>query len=153
MVVGAALRNPIRFLAVDELFGNSAIFDRLLDWVGVIPISRSRVPIRTLRIALARLEVQRARTMLSKTQLVAPSDGLILHVQGEPGQLTGPKQHTALITMTNLDEVRVRAWQNLAPEGSAFDMPGDFRRTSSSAPHWEWATASRATSPSPAFRF
>ena len=56
VVVGAAVRSPIRYLAVDELFGNSAIFDQVLGSVGVIPISRSRVPIRTLRIALARLE-------------------------------------------------------------------------------------------------
>lgn len=56
VVIGASVGNPIRYLAVDELFGNSRIFDRLLGWVGVIPISRSRVPIRTLRVALARLE-------------------------------------------------------------------------------------------------
>jgi len=56
VVVGAAVRNPIHYLAVDELFGNSAIFDRLLGSVGVIPLSRSRVPIRTVRVALARLE-------------------------------------------------------------------------------------------------
>ena len=74
------------------------------------PARADELQIADVRIALARLEVQRARTMLSKTQMVAPSDGLILHVQGEPGQLTGPKQHTALITMANLDEVRVRAF-------------------------------------------
>ena len=56
LAVGGAVRIPIRYLAVDELFGNSAMFDRLLGWAGVIPISRSRVPVRTLRIALARLE-------------------------------------------------------------------------------------------------
>jgi len=56
VAVGASLGNPIRFLAVDELFGISAILDRLLSGFGVIPISRSRVPIRTLRVALARLE-------------------------------------------------------------------------------------------------
>lgn len=56
VAIGAAVRSPIRYLAVDELFGNSAIFDRVLGWSGAIPLSRSRVPIRTLRIALARLE-------------------------------------------------------------------------------------------------
>ena len=56
VVVGAAVRSPIRFLAVDELFGNSAILDQVLGWSGVIPLSRSRVPISTVRVALARLE-------------------------------------------------------------------------------------------------
>ena len=56
VVIGASVGKPIRYLAVDELFGISATFDRLLGWVGVIPISRSLVPIRTLRVALARLE-------------------------------------------------------------------------------------------------
>lgn len=56
VVIGASVGKPIRYLAVDELFGISTIFDRLLGWVGVIPISRSRAPVRTLRVALARLE-------------------------------------------------------------------------------------------------
>ncbi len=56
VAIGASVGNPIRFLAVDELFAISALLDRLLGWVGVIPLSRSRVPVRTLRVALARLE-------------------------------------------------------------------------------------------------
>lgn len=60
IIVGAAIRWPIRYLAVDELFGHSSILDRLLRWFGVIPVSRSRIPLRTIRVALARLRAGEA---------------------------------------------------------------------------------------------
>ena len=50
-----AARRPIRFLAVDELFGRSAFFDRLTLWLGAIPLSRTRAPLGALRLALAEL--------------------------------------------------------------------------------------------------
>ncbi|MGA7096815.1 MAG: lysophospholipid acyltransferase family protein [Acidimicrobiia bacterium] len=55
VVVGAAIGRPIRFLAVDELFGVSPLLDWLLHTYGVIPVSRSRLPLGTLRTALDRL--------------------------------------------------------------------------------------------------
>lgn len=55
VVVGAAVGRPVRFLAVDELFGISRLLDWLLHSYGVIPVSRSRLPLGTLRTALGRL--------------------------------------------------------------------------------------------------
>jgi 1-acyl-sn-glycerol-3-phosphate acyltransferase len=56
VIVAIAARRPIRFLAVDELFGRSAFFDGLTRWLGAIPLPRSRVPLAALRLALAVLK-------------------------------------------------------------------------------------------------
>lgn len=55
VMVAMAVDRPIRFLAVDELYGRSAFFDRLTLWLGAIPLPRSRVPLGALRLALAEL--------------------------------------------------------------------------------------------------
>ncbi|MEX1207737.1 MAG: lysophospholipid acyltransferase family protein [Acidimicrobiia bacterium] len=55
VVVSFAAGRPVRFLAVDELFGRSTIFDRLTLWLGAIPMSRTRAPLGALRLALAEL--------------------------------------------------------------------------------------------------
>ena len=55
VVVSMAAQRPIRYLAVDELYGNSAFFDWLILWLGTIPLSRTRVPLGALRTALAEL--------------------------------------------------------------------------------------------------
>lgn len=55
VVASLAANRPIRFLAVDELFGRSRIFDQLTLWLGAIPMSRTRVPLGALRVALAEL--------------------------------------------------------------------------------------------------
>ena len=55
VVVGMATDRPIRYLAVDELFGQSRFFDRLTHWLGAIPMSRTRAPLGALRTALAEL--------------------------------------------------------------------------------------------------
>jgi len=54
--IGAVLGTPVRYLAVDELFGASRIFDTVLTGFGAIPVSRTRLPISTIRVALARLD-------------------------------------------------------------------------------------------------
>jgi len=56
VVVSVAVGRPIRYLAVDELFGRSAFFDGLTLWLGAIPLPRSRLPIGALRLALAELD-------------------------------------------------------------------------------------------------
>jgi 1-acyl-sn-glycerol-3-phosphate acyltransferase len=56
VVVSMAVGRPIRYLAVDELFGRSAFFDNLTLWLGAIPMPRTRVPVGALRLALAELE-------------------------------------------------------------------------------------------------
>lgn len=55
VVVGATARRPVRYLAVDELYGNSRMFDRLTIWLGAIPMTRTRVPFGPLKLALAEL--------------------------------------------------------------------------------------------------
>lgn len=55
VVVSMAAQRPIRYLAVDELYGNSAFFDRLTLWLGAIPMSRTRAPLGALRTALVEL--------------------------------------------------------------------------------------------------
>jgi 1-acyl-sn-glycerol-3-phosphate acyltransferase len=54
--IAAALDVPIRYLALDDLFG----VNRLLDWLilgfGAIPTPRDRLPISAVRVALARLQ-------------------------------------------------------------------------------------------------
>jgi 1-acyl-sn-glycerol-3-phosphate acyltransferase len=55
VVVSMTVQRPIRYLAVDELYGRSAFFDRLTLWLGAIPMSRTRAPLGALRTALAEL--------------------------------------------------------------------------------------------------
>ena len=56
-VAGLALRRPVRFLALDELWGNSAVLDRILDAFGAVPFPREgRYPIGALKLAVRHLE-------------------------------------------------------------------------------------------------
>jgi 1-acyl-sn-glycerol-3-phosphate acyltransferase len=55
VVVGIAVRRPVRFLAVDELFGRSRFFDGLTTWLGAIPMTRTKIPLGPMRTALAEL--------------------------------------------------------------------------------------------------
>ncbi len=57
VAVGMVSNRPVRFLAVDELFGRSRFFDGLTHWLGAIPMSRTRAPLGALRTALAELAV------------------------------------------------------------------------------------------------
>jgi 1-acyl-sn-glycerol-3-phosphate acyltransferase len=54
--VGVAAGIPIRFLALDDLFGVHRLLDWLITGFGAIPIPRTRLPIRAVRTALAALE-------------------------------------------------------------------------------------------------
>ncbi len=56
VLVAVAVGRPIRYLAVDELYGRSAFFDNLTLWLGAIPLPRGSVPIGALRVGLAELE-------------------------------------------------------------------------------------------------
>ncbi len=55
VIVGGAVRRPMRYLAVDELYGNSRIFDGFTRWVGAIPLTRTKVPLGALKVALSEL--------------------------------------------------------------------------------------------------
>ncbi len=52
-IAGLALRRPVRFLALDELWGHSMILDRIFGLFGAIPMPREgRPPVGAMREAL-----------------------------------------------------------------------------------------------------
>jgi 1-acyl-sn-glycerol-3-phosphate acyltransferase len=56
VIVSLAVGRPIRYLAVDELYGKSWFFDWLTFWLGAIPMTRTGVALSALRLAVAELE-------------------------------------------------------------------------------------------------
>ena len=62
------------------------------------------------RVQMARAALRQAETRLERATLVAPSDGLVLRITDEPGELVGPSSATPVITMANVEELRVRAY-------------------------------------------
>lgn len=74
------------------------------------PAREDDLAIANAKIASAEAEVAFARTELEKTQLLAPSDGLILRTAGEPGQLMGPQDKEPLFVMVDNSQSRVRAY-------------------------------------------
>ena len=55
-MVGLALRRPVRFLALDELWGHATILDLIFNLFGAIPFPREgRYPVRALKAALRHL--------------------------------------------------------------------------------------------------
>ena len=71
---------------------------------------KDELDIADAKIALAEAEVREAASRLAKARIVAPIDGIILHIDGEPGQLIGPARPEPLITMTSVETLRVRAF-------------------------------------------
>jgi 1-acyl-sn-glycerol-3-phosphate acyltransferase len=55
-LIAVNLNRYIRFLAVDELFGDSRAFALLLEFFGTIPLDRDGYPVRAMREAIACLE-------------------------------------------------------------------------------------------------
>lgn len=55
-VVGLAVVRPIRFLAVDELWGLSPVLDGAVQAFGAIPLPRTRYPVSAMRTALVHLD-------------------------------------------------------------------------------------------------
>jgi len=55
-LLSIAARRNVRYLAVDELFGKVAFFDRLILFWGAIPTPRERPPLGALRTAIQHLE-------------------------------------------------------------------------------------------------
>lgn len=53
--IGAVLRMPIRYLALDDLFGSSRVLEWLVTGFGAIPTPRVRAPIGAVRAALGAL--------------------------------------------------------------------------------------------------
>jgi multidrug resistance efflux pump len=62
------------------------------------------------RVAAAQARLLLAETDLAKRRLVAPSDGRILQVHAEPGELATPTSGPPLVKMADLSHRRVRAF-------------------------------------------
>ena len=57
-MVGLALRHPVRFLALDELWGYAPVLDLIFKVFGAVPLPREgRYPVRALKVALGHLEL------------------------------------------------------------------------------------------------
>lgn len=56
VLAGTALKRFTRYLAVDELYGRSRVFDGLTLGLGAIPLSRERAPLGALKLALETLD-------------------------------------------------------------------------------------------------
>jgi HlyD family secretion protein len=74
------------------------------------PAREDELAIADAKIALEQARYDHARTMLSKTELRAPCDALVLQLLGEPGELVGPENSLPIVTMVNASETRVRAY-------------------------------------------
>lgn len=75
-----------------------------------LPARREDLLIADSRVALAEGAVRRERLALEKTELRAPTKGIVLRVRGEPGELAGPGTDRELIALVNRDVTRVRAF-------------------------------------------
>lgn len=74
------------------------------------PAREDDLAIADAEIAQAKAAVELARTELEKTKLVAPTDGIILQVLGEPGQLVRPLDSDELLVMVDNSRPRTRAF-------------------------------------------
>ncbi|MBL8851952.1 MAG: HlyD family efflux transporter periplasmic adaptor subunit [Planctomycetaceae bacterium] len=78
------------------------------------------------RVNMAAAAVAEARTQLERAVLRAPIDGVILTVEVEPGERVAVEQPQAVVSMTSLSQVRVRAFVeeldalSLQPGAAAF---------------------------------
>jgi len=62
------------------------------------------------KVALAEAALRRERLLLEKHRLRAPIEGIVLRATFEPGELTGPADEGALLTLVNRDTINVRAF-------------------------------------------
>jgi len=76
---------------------------------GKSAVRREELTIADAKVALAEGTVRRERLMLDKTLLRAPTDGVVLRVQAEPGEMVGPEDNRDLFTLVNRSSTRVRA--------------------------------------------
>jgi len=76
---------------------------------GNSPLRKEELTIADAKVALAEGTVRRERLMLDKTLLRAPTDGLVLRVQAEPGEMVGPEDNRDLFTLVNRSSTKVRA--------------------------------------------
>lgn len=75
-----------------------------------MPLRKEDLTIAESKVALAEGALRRERILLDKTLLRAPSDGLVLRVLGEPGEVVGPHDPRELLSLVNRNQTRVRAY-------------------------------------------
>ena len=71
VVAALGAGRPTRFLGVDELFGQSRFFDGLTYYLGVVPMPRGTVPLRSMRTAVRQLEAGGGVTLFPEGRRVA----------------------------------------------------------------------------------
>lgn len=74
------------------------------------PARPDEIQIADARIEIAENAVTQAQTLLEKTRLLSPLTGTILRIDAEPGQLVDPEHARPVITITNTQQLRIRAW-------------------------------------------
>jgi len=74
------------------------------------PARQDEVRCAQARVDMAAAAVAEAQTQVERTVLRAPIDGVILRVDVEPGERVAVEQVQPVIAMTNLSQVRVRAY-------------------------------------------
>ena len=74
------------------------------------PVRRDDLTIADSKVALAEGALRRERILLEKTLLRAPSDGVVLRVLGEPGELVGPHDAGEVLSLVDRSRTRVRAF-------------------------------------------
>ena len=74
------------------------------------PTREDDLRVADARISMEEVRIKKAETMLSKTELIAPCNGLVLKTRGELGELVEPQTGTAIITIADDGETRVRAF-------------------------------------------
>lgn len=72
-------------------------------------LRKEDLTIADAKVALAEGTVRRERLMLDRTLLRAPTDGVVLRVQAEPGEMVGPEDNRDLFTLVNRSSTKVRA--------------------------------------------
>ena len=74
------------------------------------PVRRDDLAVAQAKVALAEALVRQEQNALEKSRLRAPELGVVLHVATEPGELVGPADESPLITLSNRDGTRIRAF-------------------------------------------
>lgn len=62
------------------------------------------------QVELAENRIRQAERLLEKTRILAPTDGIVMTVPFEPGELTGPADGSEALEVVNRQRTRIRAW-------------------------------------------
>ena len=141
----------VRYLTLDELFGESRFFDRLVGYFGAIPMSRSRVPLGALRTALDHLAAGGAVGVFPEGRRVAhwsespPKEGaawlsLRADVPMVPVSIIGTEGSLS-VGQRAMRRVPVRAWADPPLYPADFRDEPSPRRAMTMA--WQTAVANR----------